>query len=228
MENQQTAILVFSRSAIAESKHKRLATTQGQTQELAAQLIKHTKTTVSATDLPYFIISDEHQRGQSFGEKIANAFQDVFAKGYKNVIAIGNDCLSLSALDIIYAADVLLKNKAVIGPTLDGGAYLIGLTQKSFDFEDFKNIAWQTSDTFDQLFGYFEKKLIVATTLDYKTDIDSISDWKIALQSVNLQFRNKILTILNSTESLPSRFDLFYNNGYLELLSSLRAPPLFQ
>ena len=228
MENQQTAILVFSRSAIAESKHKRLAHTQSQTQDLAAQMIKHTKSTVSATDLPFFIISEEQQRGQSFGEKMANAFQDVFAQGFNNVIAVGNDCVSLSALDIIYAADVLQKSKAVIGPTLDGGAYLIGLTQKSYDFEDFKNIAWQTSDTFDQLFSYFEKNLIVATTLDYKTDIDSISDWKIALQSVNLQFRNKILTILKSTESLPSKFDLIYNNSHLELPLSLRAPPLFQ
>lgn len=228
MKNPQTAILVFSRSAIAESKHKRLAHTQSQTQDLAAQMIKHTKSTVSATDLPFFIISEEQQRGQSFGEKMANAFQDVFAQGFYNVIAVGNDCISLSALDIIYAADVLQKSKAVIGPTLDGGAYLIGLTQKSFDYEAFKNLAWQSSATFEHLFEYFNLFLTIPTVLDYKADVDCISDWNLALQSVSLQFKTRILTILKNTESVPSKFDLIYNNSYLELPSSLRAPPVFQ
>ena len=227
MENRQTAILVFSRSAIAESKHKRLAHTQSQTQELAAQMIKHTKSTVSATDLPFFIISDE-QRGQSFGEKMANAFQDVFAQGFYNVIAVGNDCISLSALDIIYAADVLQKSKAVIGPTLDGGAYLIGLTQNSFDYEAFKNLAWQSSATFEHLFEYFSLFLTIPTVLDYKADVDCISDWNLALQSVSLQFKTRILAILKNSESLHSKFELIYNNSYLELPSSLRAPPVFQ
>lgn len=228
MESRQTAILVFSRSAKAESRNKRLSDTLGKSEELSAQLIKHIKATVNATDLPFYIISDDLQRGQNFGEKMANAFQDIFAKGFKNVIAIGNDCLSLSALDIIYAADVLRKNKAVVGPSQDGGAYLIGMTDVSFDYNNFQNVAWQSINTFECLLEYFDTLCITPITLDYKVDIDTISDWKAGLQGVNVQLKNRILQILNNKDLLLVQTDYNYNIGFTELPTSLRAPPIFQ
>ncbi len=227
MGNKHIAILVFSRTANAESKHKRLANTLSKSEELATQMIKHTKGTVNAAELPYFIISEDQQRGANFGEKIANAFQDIFSKGYKNVIAIGNDCLSLSALDIIYAADVLRKNKAVAGPTQDGGTYLIGMNDSAFDFDQFKNIKWQSTSTYDGLLDYFINQAITPITLDYKADIDTISDWKIGLLGVKIQLKNRILTILKRNNSFQPNIDFSYTNTLTELSSSLRGPPRY-
>ncbi len=227
MGNRQTAILIFSRTAKAESRYKQLANTLSKSRELSTQLIKNSKSTVDATELPYYFISEELQRGDSFGEKISNAFKDIFAKGYKNVIAIGNDCLSLSALDIIYAADVLKKNKAVVGPTLDGGAYLIGMTDISFDSDKFQKIAWQSTETYASLENYFNTLSISPITLDYKTDIDTISDWKIGLRGVDLHLKNRILSILKAKDLFPSKVDFVFINNHIELPSSLRAPPIF-
>lgn len=89
------------------------------------------------------------QRGETFGERLGNAIADTFALGYRDVVAIGNDCPSLAPSDIIGAFARLGNGAAIVAaPTSDGGAYLIGVHRESFDAERFALLPWRTESLF--------------------------------------------------------------------------------
>ncbi|WP_338471724.1 TIGR04282 family arsenosugar biosynthesis glycosyltransferase [Niallia sp. XMNu-256] len=67
------------------------------------------------------------QQGEDLGEKMFNAINQVFQKGYKKVILIGSDIPDLSAEDIQTSFKVLEECDLVLGPTYDGGYYLVGM-----------------------------------------------------------------------------------------------------
>ena len=96
--------------------------------------------------------SDEvSQTGHSFGEKFTNAIADVFAKGHQKIIVLGNDCPALTTALLQKAEIELQQNDWVIGPTSNGGVYLIGIKEHSFNAHSFEKISWQTNIVFQQL-----------------------------------------------------------------------------
>jgi len=68
------------------------------------------------------------QSGSDLGERMANAFRDALAAGHARVALIGTDSPSLPP-DRVNRALSLLRDRpeVVLGPSLDGGYYLIGL-----------------------------------------------------------------------------------------------------
>lgn len=67
------------------------------------------------------------QKGQDFGEKLYNAAKVSFGEWANKVIIIGYDCYELNAGIIEEAFRALDKNDIVIGPSQDGGFYLLGM-----------------------------------------------------------------------------------------------------
>jgi rSAM/selenodomain-associated transferase 1 len=68
------------------------------------------------------------QEGEDLGEKMFNAFQARFDEGYEHVVIIGSDSPSLP---VAYIEKALNSEKdLVIGPSTDGGYYLIGMFRK--------------------------------------------------------------------------------------------------
>lgn len=77
------------------------------------------------------IPSDSHsflQSGKTIGERMWRAMEHVFALGYEQVILTGSDLPELST-ELIEQAFKQLK-EVVIGPSKDGGYYLIGSCRK--------------------------------------------------------------------------------------------------
>lgn len=70
------------------------------------------------------------QRGNDLGERMLNAFDWGFGKGYKKIVLIGTDCFDLKVTHIEEAFDELDRNDLVVGPAKDGGYYLISLNKK--------------------------------------------------------------------------------------------------
>jgi hypothetical protein len=69
------------------------------------------------------------QRGNDLSERLNGAFERLFSLGYEQVVAIGADSPTLP-LDYIEGAFELLakvENDLVLGPSADGGYYLIGM-----------------------------------------------------------------------------------------------------
>ena len=125
---QPTAILFFTRTPEEEARHKTFVPARRRTnRQVARELIKHTHGRLVLSGLPVYVVDSDLQVGTTFGERLAHAFQRIYALGYENVIAVGNDTLSLSSSDLTKATDLLGAHTSVIGPTSSGGAYLIGL-----------------------------------------------------------------------------------------------------
>jgi glycosyltransferase A (GT-A) superfamily protein (DUF2064 family) len=195
---------------------------------LTALIIRQTKRTAKRTGLTVFHITEKQQIGNNFGERFANAFENVFNKGFEHVISIGNDCLSLSSEDLIFASNAFKHNNAVIGPAKDGGAYLIGLHRNVFDKTTFENINWQNSNTFISLLSYIGSNNGRLFALSEKSDIDHIYNLKEAILKAPLDFRIKISPLLKSRIILFISLTSFpLNHQFLKSSNSRRAPPLF-
>jgi hypothetical protein len=81
------------------------------------------------------------------GERMSRAFYDEFARGYGKICIVGTDCPGVSSIDLKEAFDLLEKHELVLGPSFDGGYYLIGLSV--FHKKLFEGIAWSTGSVFD-------------------------------------------------------------------------------
>ncbi len=226
MTHQNTAILYFSRSASAEVEKKCLGNGKHQSKLLADFLIKQVKKIAKKTGFTVFHITERQQHGVSFGERFANAFEYVFEKGYLNVISIGNDCLSLTTEDLLFTSSALSCSNAVIGPSVDGGAYLIGLNKNSFNKIAFQNLEWQNNTTLSSLISYLDTVGSNLSILSEKTDVDHMFNWKEVVKTIPIHYSEKILELLFSKVEafIPLSLNPL-NRQYLVFSNSLRAPP---
>src|SRR5262249_44046163 len=83
------------------------------------------------------------QRGSDLGERLGNCFIDLFGLGFESVIVIGADTPTLPGELVYDAFDSLEDGRdVIIGPTEDGGFYLIGM--RKFHRRIFEEIPWGT------------------------------------------------------------------------------------
>ena len=68
------------------------------------------------------------QRGADLGERLAAAFRELRASGARIVLAIGSDSPTLDPARIREATEALTSRDLALGPTEDGGYYLIGMS----------------------------------------------------------------------------------------------------
>ena len=225
----KTAILIFTRSANEESRHKKLHPNKKINSRLHQALHNKTIQTADSTGLPYFLIDEYLQAGNGFGEKIASAVTSVFKKKYDNVIVIGNDCPQLSSQVLLDAAGKMDQNKLVIGPDRNGGVYLFGISADLFDTKTFSKIPWQTGKVCNALLHYRNCISYNLYLLERLSDFNKLSD---------LYFLKKIFPIANSFISLVTFLISGKKKISLSILTFLywfrfsnikqfRAPPVF-
>lgn len=82
------------------------------------------------------------QRGRDLGERLRDAFAHAFERGASGAIAVGSDTIGLQPGFLREAFAGLERNDVILGPSRDGGYYLIGLSRpQSLLFQD---IPWST------------------------------------------------------------------------------------
>ena len=86
----------------------------------------------------------------TFGECLRHAIVSLLEAGHTSVCVLNSDSPTLPVSYLISAATALSANgdRAVIGPSTDGGYYLLGL--KRDHRRMFEDIAWSTEHVFDQ------------------------------------------------------------------------------
>ena len=100
------------------------------------------------------ILPDEFQlvaqRGDGFGERLISATEDLLALGFASVCLIDSDSPTVPQQFYEQAARRLAPagDRIVLGPSNDGGYYLIGL--KKPHREIFQRIEWSTKHVFSQ------------------------------------------------------------------------------
>lgn len=114
------------------------------------------------------------QREGDLGERMQDAFQTGFTQGYKKICIIGSDCYELTSEIIQAAYQALDAHDAVIGPSLDGGYYLLGM--KGLHPELFQNKHWSTSSVLKDTIADLEQKNLRWTTLSELNDVDEEGD----------------------------------------------------
>lgn len=90
------------------------------------------------------------QRGNGFGERLYFATEDLFKCGFESVCLIDSDSPTVSAANFGHAVELLASpdDRIVLGPSDDGGYYLIGLKQPHR--EVFEEIDWSTERVLNQ------------------------------------------------------------------------------
>src|SRR6266567_1420579 len=86
------------------------------------------------------------QRGETLGERLVNAAAELLDKGFDSVCLINSDSPTLPSEILTTAASILALDgdRVVLGPSQDGGYYLIGLKRPHRYL--FERIAWSTAD----------------------------------------------------------------------------------
>lgn len=170
----KTAILLFANSSEVDSSRKNILEGKQLFDKLNQSMVQKLK----KSQLPYFIITEKYQRGENFGERYYYALKDVFDKGFNNVISIGNDTPQLKVSHLLEAQTSLFKNETVIGPSLDGGFYLLGIDKNTFDQLDFKDLSWQSPRIFSQIVSALKSLDQSVSCLSRLADVDGIADLK--------------------------------------------------
>lgn len=229
-----TAILLFAHAAEHEARAKAFASGRNArtSKKIAGVLLEHTLAVVHKTKIPLITVYTAQQKGNTFGERLANAFQDAFGAGYQRVICIGSDCPTLGAADLLQAQQALQRHNMVVGPAEDGGAYLIGMHIGCFDPESFAMLNWQTGQVLHELSIYSFRHQAVLNgfeLLQKRADVDSKEDLRLVLEELPVFNKIKvlILAILSRRAVCAFTFRHFLRkplNLNLQELQ-LRAPP---
>lgn len=90
------------------------------------------------------------QRGAAFGERLEFAMQDLLQLGFASACLINSDSPTIPGVAFAEAVEVLARpgDRVVLGPSDDGGYYLIGL--KKLHRRLFEEIDWSTEAVLHQ------------------------------------------------------------------------------
>ncbi|CAM3416149.1 DUF2064 domain-containing protein [Zobellia roscoffensis] len=229
-KNKDTAILIFSLSAQLEAERKSLF---GKRNKKASKgffdiLINRTHKIASATQADVVVIDERLQKGTTFGERYANAFQELFDLGYTKVLSIGNDTPDLTSEILEQAVEQIQNVDMVVGPSTDGGIYLLGMRKEFFDVDGFKALPWLQSTLFHTLVNGVYWKGAKTHCFGELSDIDTAHALHQFLYTsddvVLVEFiLNHLSANTNRTYHLKA---LYYSNEY-SFSSQLRGPPAF-
>jgi uncharacterized protein len=112
------------------------------------------------------------QRGDGFGERLLATAEDLLACGYGSVCLIDSDSPTVPTLAFEQAVAELARpgDRIVLGPSHDGGYYLIGL--KRAHPEPFAKINWSTSTVFAETLEAAKKADLEVVILPLWYDVD--------------------------------------------------------
>ncbi len=117
------------------------------------------------------------QTGDDLGARMMSALQALLANhGNTRAMLIGVDIPDINTEIINNANSFLLKNDLVLGPTLDGGYYLIGLSRPIPEL--FDNIRWGGDTVYKDTMKIARDLGLKVGILEELRDLDQFSDLK--------------------------------------------------
>lgn len=116
------------------------------------------------------------QRSGSMGERLAYAFAEAFRDGYRQVVVIGGDTPELSARHLRTAFARLDGEQptAALGPSPDGGYWLLGLN--GFTSAAFSELPWKTPRLCFETRRALERAHFAVEELEELADVDGFRD----------------------------------------------------
>ncbi len=186
------ALIIFTRNPELGKVKTRLAKSVGDESALKIYkfLLQHTVDITKDLNVNKYIFYSENiqrddiwnpdiyrkklQTGSDLGERMNNAFSEIFGMGYEKAIIVGSDIYDLDKKDIEAAYDALQTSNFVLGPAKDGGYYLLGM--KEMKEELFQDKEWGADTVLkNTIKDLKEEKYLL---LEERNDVDYFEDIK--------------------------------------------------
>ncbi len=215
------AVLVFALSQEEEVKRKPFLKNSYLQQSFTSHIVKMLR----KIDLDHYVYGEQEQVGATFGDRFSNAISAIYDKEYDAVITIGNDTPNLNKAHLLQTVEALQLGRSVIGPSFDGGFYLMGLHKETFQQQEFKEFAWNTPSVRKELYAYLNSRNSTWVQLGFLYDLDHVSDVirvykslpfaykkiKIELQKLITSVSTIAIKLLQIRSSVTQK--IFYNKG---------------
>lgn len=190
---EDKALIVFIKNPELGRVKTRLAADLGEATalEIYLSLLDHTRKTAIGIEANRYIyysrfIEEEDewhtrhfqkalQAGTSLGQRMTNAFEEVLNKHEKAII-IGSDCPGINPDLIHLGFDLLSVSDVVLGPSIDGGYYLIGLKQTQPQL--FTKMPWSSDKVLPETRKRLRESRLLWEELPVLADIDVANDWE--------------------------------------------------
>jgi uncharacterized protein len=144
------------------------------------------------------------QQGSDLGARMAAVFAKLFQIGYKNIALIGGDLppVPLRYFDEAYAFLQSSNQRVVLGPSRDGGYYLVGCNQPTPQI--FQGMSWSHSQVLAQTLDKLACLQIDCHLLPPWFDIDTVDDLHYLESSLDVSLEKR----MPNTLPLLRRLDL--------------------
>ena len=115
------------------------------------------------------------QGSGDLGDRIKRAFATLFNQDPSPILLTGSDCPYMKARDLQQARLLLQKSDLVLGPSRDGGYWLIGLNKPQDCL--FSRIEWSTTEVLKQTLEIAKRNNLKHQLLRELEDIDDLDAW---------------------------------------------------
>jgi len=116
------------------------------------------------------------QEGDDLGGRMKNAFLSAFSEGMTSVVLLGSDVPDLPGSVLPEAFYGLENSDAMLGPTADGGYYLVGFRKEGFCPAVFDDIPWSTDQVFSETMRRLRAAKRTVSLLPLMQDVDTPED----------------------------------------------------
>jgi rSAM/selenodomain-associated transferase 1 len=190
---KEKALIIFVKNPIPGEVKTRLGKTIGniKAHEVYIELLKHTRDITISLNNDLTVYYSKHidkqdiwdpniykkclQSGSSLGERMKNAIKEQLLN-HSSVILIGSDNYELNSKIIVDAFELLKDFDVCLGPSEDGGYYLIGMNEIHENL--FFNKKWSTPDVFQDTVKDIKNLKLKLSLLPTLSDIDDEDDLK--------------------------------------------------
>lgn len=142
------------------------------------------------------------QSGGSLGERMAQFFDEQFARGHYKVVLVGSDSPDLPLSYLQEAFDALDKVPVVLGPSDDGGYYLVGSASKTPPI--FHKVPWSTSAVWQKTLALLEQAKIPMVALPSWADVDDLE----SLHQLRARLASSAAPLDRALQTLQAQIDL--------------------
>lgn len=148
----------------------RICTARGVRVELHVSPAESTEAMAAYTALPVY-----SQVEGDIGDRMLTALEEAKARGAGSLVVIGSDCPYISASHLEEAFSALEEQNTVLGPSMDGGYYLLGMQEPRKEM--FDQIDWSTDKVLYQTLTALASHGLSCRLLETLEDVDELDAW---------------------------------------------------
>ena len=146
------------------------------------------------------------QTSGDLGHRMAAFFKAGFERAATRVVLIGSDSPTLPAAYVQSAFELLENNEVVLGPSNDGGYYLVGMSR--YTPEIFSNICWGSDRVWEATQQRLAEAHVMCAMLPPWYDVDELEDLdRLRDELFRLDGYDALKTVVRDLDELVSKDD---------------------